>query len=913
MVAVLLLAACGRSVDPATAVADAQELIAQGKAGEARILLKNALAKAPSVPGARQLLARMAMDEGDLRAARDELEAVPAAEATQPDTVALKVRVALDSGRVDEAEKLLQAEGDGIAEPDKTILRARLLRARGAGAEGLALLRAAQQSRPDEESLAVEIVEGLTAGGNSAAALAEANRFLAVASHPRADVLRVRGEVYLRQGKPPEGVKDLKAALAAAPPQWPRVQRITTELQLGEALMAAGDIPGARAQVEHLNKAWPGLMGTEILAARLDLQDGKANEAASRLEKALASAPDNARLQYMLADALTRSGNFTRAAELLERRVADEPATSPARRMLATLLMRQGRPDRVVELLGQAGLEQNDNDDLLKSARMAQSQAREAIGTLTTRLQQDPSNRKLRAELAMAQIANGDPAQALVTLGPVPSGNWSPEVAAPRMAALLTMGNELEGNRLVDQLIDPSGKVDIPTLLTVADVAQRQGRVSMVSRLLDRAATLDPADADVQLRRVNLAFEAKKFDEAEKLLRGLLGANPSNLTAGVALGRVLEAKGDMDGARKALDDAARNSPKAPEPRLALGALEVRAGKIDAANKAFDALVADSKDGGAANAAGMILASSNHFEAARTRFRQAIDQSASNGLYWFNLARAQLALGDRDAARESFLKSAELRPGVLPAAQGALQLSIEKKDFVTARRVAQALIEAQPNSSVAWMMKGDMEMQAGDMAAARSAYARSAQLQPSAEAAVKEYQAGIRAKAARPEAPLVQWLGRQPDDIVTRRILGLHYMQAGDEAAARTQMEAVLSRSPNDALTLNNLAWVLRNSDPARAEQLAQKAYVIAPQSAAVADTLGMVYIARGKFDAAATVLAAAVAASPANRAMHYHHGLALYRAGKADAARDALKQSLADSTEFEGRAEARQLLEKLGT
>jgi putative PEP-CTERM system TPR-repeat lipoprotein len=913
MAAVLLLAACGRSANPATAVADAQDLIAHGKPGEARILLKNALAKAPSVPGARQLLARMAMDEGDLRAANDELQAVPAAEATQPDTVALKTRVALETGKLDEAEKLLQAGGDGIAEPQKTILRAQLLRAKGSGAEGLAMLRAAQQSHPDDESLALEIVEGLAAGGNSGAAIAEATLFLAVPSHPKADLLRMRGEVYLRQGKPPEGVKDLRAALAAAPPQWPRVQFITTELQLGEALLAANDIPGARAQVEHLSKAWPGMMGTEILAARLDLQDGKANDAASKLEKALASAPNNARLQYMLADALTRSGNFTRAAELLERRVAEEPVTSPARRMLATLLMRQGRPDRVVELLGQAGLEQSDNDDLLKSARLAQTQARTAIGTLTTRLQQDPSNRKLRAELAMAQIANGDPAQALVTLGPVPAGNWSPEVAAPRMAALLTMGNELEGNRLVDQLIDPSGKVDIPTLVTVADVAQRQGRSSMVSLLLERAAKLDPANADVQLRRANVAFEAKKFDEAEKLLRGLVGATPPNLTAGVALGRVLEAKGDVDGARKALDEAARTSPEALEPRLALGALEVRAGKIDAANKAFDALVAIRKDGSAANAAGMMLASSNHFDAARARFRQAIDQSANNELYWFNLGRAQLALGDRDAAQESFVKSAELQPAALPAVQGAVQLSVAKKDFATARHVTQGLLNAQPNSAVAWMLKGDVELEAGDMAAARSAYARSTQLQPSSQAAVKEFQVGFTAKVPKPEAPLVQWLGHQPGDIATRRVLGLYYMQTGDERAARTQMEAVLSRAPNDALTLNNLAWLLRNSDPAKAEELAQKAYVIAPQSAAVADTLGMVYLARGKFDVAVTTLAAAVAADPKNRAMQYHHGLALYRAGKTDAARDALKRSLADTAEFEGRAEARQLLEKLGS
>ena len=913
MMAALLLSACGRAVDPATAVADAQELIADGKAGDARILLKNALAKASRVPGARQLLARMAMDDGDLKAAHDELEALPAAEAAQPETAALKARLALEMGRLDEAEKLLQAAGDGIAEPERTILRARLLRARGSDAEGLTLLRAAQQSRPDDESLAIELVESLSASGNLASAAVEADRFLADAKHPRADALRVRGEVRLRQGNAAAGVKDLKAALEAAPSQWPKVRRITTELQLGEALLAAGDIPGARTQVEHLGKTWPGMLGAEILAARLDLQDGKANEAAARLEKALASMPDNARLQYMLADALTRSGNFTRATELLERRVAEEPATSPARRMLATLLMRQGRPDRVVELLGQEGLEQGEADDLLKAARMAQGQAKEAIGTLTDRLEKEPGNRKLRAQLALAQIASGDPAQALATLGPVPTNDWTPETGAVRMAALLTMGNELEGNRLVDRLIDPSAKADVVTLVAVADVAQRQGRGAMASRLLDRAAVVDPGSAAVQLRRANVAFDAKNFDEAEKQLRALLRTTPADVTAGVALGRVLEAKGDVDAARKALEEAAHSAPESLEPGIALGALELRAGRLEAANKAFDALVAMRKDGSAANAAGMMLASANHFEHGRTRFRQAIEQSPGNELYWFNLARAQLALGDRDAALGSFIKSAELQPAAMQPAEGAIQLSIAKKDYVTARRVALALVGAQPKSARAWLLKGSVEVQGGDAAAARAAFARSYQLQPTAGAASAEFRAALLLKASHPEATLLQWLAREPGDTATRRLLGAYYMQIGDERAARTQLEAMLARSPNDVMSLNNLAWLLRTSDPARAEQLAETAYAIAPQNAGVTDTLGMVYLARGKFDAAATTLAAAVAANPSDRAIQYHHGLALYRAGKSAAARDALRRALADDVNFEGRAEAKQLLERLGT
>ncbi len=70
------------------------------------------------------------------------------------------------------------------------------------------------------------------------------------------------------------------------------------------------------------------------------------------------------RLQYLLIDALVKSGNITRATELLERRVAAEPETAAARNALADLYMQQGRPDRVIELLGEIA-----DEDILDSGR----------------------------------------------------------------------------------------------------------------------------------------------------------------------------------------------------------------------------------------------------------------------------------------------------------------------------------------------------------------------------------------------------------------------------------------------------------------------------------------------------------------------------------------------------------------
>ncbi|MEO6080774.1 MAG: tetratricopeptide repeat protein [Steroidobacteraceae bacterium] len=910
-VGALLLAGCGR-VNPETAVADAQKLIAEGKPGEARILLKNALAKANNnVPGARQLLSRITLNEGDPKGANDELTALDATVAAEPATAALKAEVALELGRREDAAKLLDAAGDAIPEPNRTALRARLLRMEGKAGEALVLLRTAQQAQPGDEKLAIEAAECLGEMGALDAAVAEMDRYLADEKRPKASALHSRGEMLLRQGNNKRGIEDLRAAVAAAPKDWPVAQRLSSELLIGEALLMSGDSAGARAQVAHISEIWPGLLGSEILLGRLDLLDGRYAQAAERLGKAADAAPGNARLQYLWAEALARAGNITRATEVLEKRVAVESSKSPARPILAKLLLQQGKPARVIELLGEDPSEDEGRNALLQAARDTMNRADKQISALTNQLAKEPDNGPLRAQLALAQIASGQSSAAMATLGPLPKNGLIPETTAARMAALLAAGNELEGNHLVDRLLDPTTAANAVTLVAAADVAQRNNQPSMSSRLLDRAAELEPTSTEVQLRRANSSFEGKRFEEAEKFLRELLQKQPDNLVAGVALGRALEAKGDLPGARKALAEAAKQSPKAMEPNLMLAAIELRAGHVPEAGKAFDALIAAKPDGVLANAAGQLLAESDHFAEAKARFQQAVEQDAKNAQYWSNLGRAQLSLKDRDAARDSFLKSLELQPSVLTTAAAAVRLSIEKKDFATAKRAAQLVVTALPNSYGSWLLQGEAGLAAGDANLANNAFARASAITPSAKSAIGEFQARLMLKTQRPEAPLLAWVAREPGDLDVQHMLIDYSLQAGDSAAVRRQTEGVLKRFPNDTGSLNNLAWLLRDSDPAKAEKLASQAQAIAPDNALIADTLGMVYLAGGKNDDALKVLAAAAAKLPENQTLQYHHALALSRAGKKAEARGVLQKALQGNTDFDGRSDARALMEKL--
>jgi tetratricopeptide (TPR) repeat protein len=85
------------------------------------------------------------------------------------------------------------------------------------------------------------------------------------------------------------------------------------------------------------------------------------------------------------------------------------------------------------------------------------------------------------------------------------------------------------------------------------------------------------------------------------------------------------------------------------------------------------------------------------------------------------------------------------------------------------------------------------------------------------------------------------------------------LTAGDRAASIAKYRSVLDVDGSNVAALNNLAYVLGAENPDEALKLAQQALALAPDNAAVEDTLGWVYYRKGMYDRAVTYLKRAVA------------------------------------------------------
>ncbi len=153
------------------------------------------------------------------------------------------------------------------------------------------------------------------------------------------------------------------------------------------------------------------------------------------------------------------------------------------------------------------------------------------------------------------------------------------------------------------------------------------------------------------------------------------------------------------------------------------------------------------------------------------------------------------------------------------------------------------------------------------------------------------------------------LAAHPDDPGLRSYAGERAVAGRHWAEAIGHYQAVLAKQPQNAVAMNNLAWAMHQTGDPKALEFAEKAYLAAPKSPAVLDTLGVILVARGDAARAVPLLRQAIAASPKAPELRLHLAEALLKTGDRTAARSELETVLRDAPS--GRvAEAAQALQK---
>jgi tetratricopeptide (TPR) repeat protein len=233
--------------------------------------------------------------------------------------------------------------------------------------------------------------------------------------------------------------------------------------------------------------------------------------------------------------------------------------------------------------------------------------------------------------------------------------------------------------------------------------------------------------------------------------------------------------------------------------------------------------------------------------------------------------------------------------------------------------AQAASEAQPDRLDLLLALGNRALRSGkyDLAVATFEKALGRVENASKEAGDVNLRLGETYRRMGDRETAVTYLRRArellPDKVIPASTLALVLDGMGRVEEAAREYRAALALDPNNAVVLNNLAFLLAQNGGSLDEALefARRAKQVLPGLSDVTDTLGWIYLKMNLTGNAIAAFDEIVQKEPSRSTYHFHLGMALVQKGDRFAAATQLKEALQYNPSTEEAAKIRELLAKI--
>jgi putative PEP-CTERM system TPR-repeat lipoprotein len=889
-------------------LADARMALQKGDLRAAQINLRNAVRSDPQNAEAHFWLATVSLELGDAVAAEREARAARDRGFDPHRVVPLLAQTMLAQQKAKELLAELHPDGKDA------VLDASILVARGYAQIALNSTDEAQASFALAEKTAPNAVEPLLAGarllasrGDLAGAQDKIDR--AINAQPKSvEALLAKAEILRSRGNATGSLAVLDQLLTDQP------GNIRALLDRAGLLIATGKADKAKIDLDAVLKATPGNVQAIYLQAVIQVQakDYKAADATlDKISAYIARIPRGYFLQGVVKEQL---GQTAQAEEAIRRYIARTPNDLAGYKVLARLQFAKGRPDLAAETLAKV-VESGQGDaeayDLLGRAYAATGRSDESVKSFQKAESLAPDDVGLQTRLASARMGAGQAESAVGdlerTLELAPT---APQVGEALFFAALATGDLNKAADAVEKVRSAQG--DTPV------VQNLEGLLNLARLDVDGAAAKfrevlkknpDFVPAQINLSRVS-AMQGKPA-EAEQLLAALLEKNPVSEPALSMLATQYAQTNRMPQAIALVEKAHDAQPANMRLTASLGDLYTRSGKP------AEAIALINKDPAAASSVELLGAKATaevaleQKDQARDTYGQIVKLDPSALGARRALEALLLQTGDYERARNLIKEGMAGNPRNYQLYQDYVMVDLKAGGVDAAIATAKQLQDQDRDFQQARALPGDVYMAANRPADAVRAYQDALTSAPSQMLIGRLSAAQLRAGQSDAAVKLLaDWIAQHPDDLAATEQLADLHIAARRYDEAITNLQRILDKKPHDPVALNNLAWIYQQQGDKRAQGLAQQAYILSP-GGQTADTLGWILVSSGNVEQGMPLLRQAAAQAGADPRILYHFAVALKDTGKRDEAIRMLNAVVANKAEFGEKAEAQKLLDEL--
>lgn len=470
------------------------------------------------------------------------------------------------------------------------------------------------------------------------------------------------------------------------------------EYALAQAYEALEELDAAKTHYERALEQRPGFVKAEAGGARIDLLQGKRDEAVRRLGQVVSKAPDElpSLLLYGVA-ARTPSDREQALAALLAWPQAAPQTKPPAEYFFVLAALRR---------------EQTPAAALDKDAERARSAAVHSVpgalvlARLSAALQRPWLARVLLARLAQEKLTS---AQATTVAG-LALGLGEKDLAERTARSIQSFPEEAQAELVFGQLALSTG--DAPRA------------IKHLKTSLALLPATDPARTQAELALGRAYLSQKDLEQAALLVNDLLDRSPNDLQIQLLAARMESERGEFRAAVARLERLHKEHPRVPLVLEELARERLRGGDSAGAIQAARQRLAESPSDRRA-LAGLVelLLSQNQKAQAQSEIEGRLAAEPTDDALWLLLARTTERLGSAVELRRVLERFVKASPKSEDAWLSLARLEEREQHPDLVERALQSALAAHPDSVPALQHLAELSMRQHDWAKAAATYER----------------------------------------------------------------------------------------------------------------------------------------------------------------------------------------------
>lgn len=871
---------CGEQLTPEQHIARAQEYVQTSEYRAAVIELKNALKQDANSPKARQMLGNIYLSVGDGASAQKELQRAMELGVSESEILAPLGQAMLLSGQHQPLlERVKVVDGMAVAERSKVhAVRAEALIILGDREKALTELKSAKAA--DDQQVVTRIAwarfEGIR--GNEA----ELRSWLAPllsgeAQHPDAwsllaAVEQGKGELELAEEGYTKSIElrgyvhidYLKRALL-------KVQRT--------------DYDGAKEDLNKLKKGGVALAAVGYAEGLIAYQQQDFESAQGILDKVLGTFESYPPARLYLGLTNYQLQNYISAEKNLEIYLATNPRHYQASLIYSATKVKLKKFSAAAEHLERMRLSSPDDYrvvSMLGNAQILSGQRDVGIKTLHHATTLKPDEASVHMQLGAALMQQGDSVIGRQEL--LKAIELDPELQQAEMALYMGYMRDKDYAKAISMaenlLKKQPDEISPKNLYALALMADGQKDKAVLQ--LQNGLKKHPGEPSIANNLALIYLQGGDMEKAYTTYRGVLEHNPDHLKTLLQLSVLSARLNRPKEVEEWLLKAVESNPDARAPRLLLASQYLKQVKATEALQLLQGVSQAEQE----HPSYQLLKAKAKMEVGEERhairsLKQVITTEPKLTAAHFLLSQAYAKVGDSDAMRGSLEQTLELQPNHFPAAIALTRLSFMQKRKDEGLQRLEELKKRFPDNPDVKLLDARVTAATADFVGAsdklKNLLVDSPHSEVMIELANNQWRAGQREEAI---TGLELWRKDNPKD--TRALLSLAQFYMGMErfTASIEVYQKVNELEPNNGAVLNNLAWLLRDSDVEQGVKHARKAHAMAPKNPFIKDTLGMLLVRQGKADEAVGLLREALDAQPENGEIKFNLAEAYIKTGQ---------------------------------